>query len=212
MSALATATPTTTDLWGGSSSTEIIATDEVGWVSEAPTFDESGTQTLRIAEFCHDVRQFHFARANQKQFRRSEVQDAIWLAGREGDAVCHVDALLDILASSTLPSRIDDGIDVLSKVSPFVLEDWFCTYAEHRDETSWYIAIRAAGRIEDSSPLRAAIMRAIVSPNETLREAAAEALHDRGDCAALQQLRTLATADPSPFIRELAAELLEDFS
>jgi hypothetical protein len=112
------------------------------------------------------------------------------------------------LVSSAQPGRLDDAVDILSQcgelLPTFIFEVLSQPQATGIDEDYWYVLIRGVGK---SALPSASIFVEMLSSNSP--EAAVEALGDVGSEQALKRLRAVAAHGPSPFIRQLAAGIID---
>ncbi len=127
-----------------------------------------------------------------------------------------------ILASST-PGRIDDCVGLLSRLGPNVvanaLRDAFVQRPpQGANKTSYiedygFVLTRTLGLLSKQmgpETFRSEIQDAARSSFAGVREAAVYAMADIGDAQAIRHLRNTAADDPSPIIRSLACEMLEE--
>ena len=115
------------------------------------------------------------------------------------------------LVSSARPGRLDDAVDILSHCGEFlpalIFEVLSQPQATGIDEDYWYVLIRGVGKSGLSSAAMFVDMLWSSSP-----EAAVEALGDIGSEQSLKRLRAVAAHGPSPFIRQLAAGIIDECS
>ncbi|MCA9242886.1 MAG: hypothetical protein KDA32_02935 [Phycisphaerales bacterium] len=127
-----------------------------------------------------------------------------------------IDSLLRLAVASAKPTRLGDAIDVLSHprvdLSAYAHELIRCDELLRRaDSDELHILVRAAGRREDTAHL---LNWAMESESDAVRGSAAEALYDcvttkSGRLWARDALVRLSKEDVSPYVREVAAELVD---
>lgn len=132
---------------------------------------------------------------------RVRVKDRIW-------------NLLELAVSDPNPGRLDDAIDILSSsdidITP-VLVDVLDGYKfDDLDTDIQYILLRAAGRHRESFWGRVLIRHGLASTDHEVREAAVEALGDRGGAWSLGLLPSIRDNDLHPSVRAAADEALKD--
>lgn len=123
----------------------------------------------------------------------------------------YIETTLQTLIGSTKPGRLDDAVDILSEAGAvlpqFVCEALTQSESDDVDEDYWYVLTRAIGK---SKLPTARIYVEMLSPKSP--EAAVEAFGDIGDSESLDRLRAVAKDGPSDFIRQMAAEMVEECS
>ena len=109
------------------------------------------------------------------------------------------------------PGRLDDAVDILSQCGEllpnFILEMLSQPQATGIDEDYWYVLIRGVGK---SALPSASIFVEMLSSNSP--EAGGRVLGDIGSEQALKRLRAVAAHGRSPFIRQLAAGIIDECS
>lgn len=176
------------------------------WEARPQNNPPPGTGTPMAVRFRESVASFQRATGARRRDERARLIQSINAAQRPDDLIS---TLLSTLTDSRIPGRLDDGIDILSKVgsrlSHFVLEA-SGRDAGNYDEDSWYILIRALGR----SQIQGARLLIEMLRGRCL-EAAIEAFSELGDPESRSRLQSIANdATQGNAARELAAQALDD--
>lgn len=178
------------------------------WYPNTPPTSTKGnlTNAPKAIQFGHDVARFQKIAGHARDAARSAIVRKIIRSNSPDE---EIEMTLQTFISSAVPGRLDDAVDILCQVGPMLAQ--FATETTSRvlsvepDKDYWYVLIRALGK---SGLPSARIL--IDSLWQRSPEAGVEAFADLGGPESLQRLRTVAHADPSEFIRQLAAENLEE--
>jgi hypothetical protein len=170
--------------------------------------EDSRTEPPEALRFEHEVARFQRATGSERDASRSAIVRRILTADYPDD---YVETVLQTLVFSSRPGRLDDAVDILSetpRVLPqFISEALSQPQAAGADEDYWYVLIRALGK--SSLPSSRIFIELLWSKSP---EAGIEALGDLGDAQSVRRLRAVASSDASDFIRQMAAEILEECS
>ncbi len=181
------------------------------WPKDERNSDLSSTVTSGIMEFQGFVSRYHRAKACAKRRERNRIVSLIQTHYRP---IERAEAMARYLARSSRPDALDDGIDVLARLSWRTEQLVWDRYREGEipghEEDYWYILIRGLGKCQPSDLGKMLIRQLTRSDRLAVREAAVEALADVGGSEAADRLVEIARTDPSPFIRGLARDRLED--
>jgi hypothetical protein len=173
--------------------------------SPTPTKDNR-TEAPKAIKFGHEVARFQKIAGHARDAARSAIVRKIVRSNSPDE---EIEITLQTFIASAVPGRLDDAVDILCQVGPMLAQ--FATETTSRalsvapDKDYWYVLIRALGK---SGLPSARIL--IDSLWKRSPEAGVEAFADLGGPESLQRLRTVAHTDPSEFIRQLAAEILEE--
>lgn len=175
---------------------------------QAVPVEDTRTEPSESLRFEHELARFQRAVGSERDASRSAIVRNILAADYPDE---YVETILQTLILSSCPGRLDDAVDILSetpRVLPqFVSEVLSQPRAAEPDEDYWYVLIRALGK---SSLPSSRMFIGLLWPKSP--EAGVEALGDLGDAESLRRLRAVASTDASDFIRQMAAEILEECS
>ncbi len=144
---------------------------------------------------------------DQRDAARSAIIQKILNADNPDE---YIQTTVQTLISSARPGRLDDAVDILSECGPrleqFVNEVLLQSMQiDDADEDFWYVLIRGIGK---STLPSARMFVRMLWPNSP--DAAVEALGDIGGDESLKRLREVAAGDSPEFVRNLAAEIIEE--
>ena len=166
------------------------------------------TEPPAALRFEHEVVRFQRAVGRQRDVARSAIVKKLLTADNPDE---YIQTALHTLISSARPGRLDDAVDILSEcgrlLPQFVHEMLSQPQTSEGDEDYWYALIRGMGK---STLPSARMFVELLWPKSP--EAAVEALGDIGDGESLKRLHEVAVGDPSDFIRQLAAGIVEECS
>ena len=192
------------------STTVFDESSAIGQPEEHPALlvEDIRTEPPQVLRFEHEVARFQRALGTERDALRSAIVRKIMAADYPDE---YVEVVIQTFVLSSRPGRLDDAVDILSE-TPRVLPQFVSELLSQppdneRDEDYWYVLIRALGKSSLSSARMFIEMLWPKSP-----EAAVEALGDLGGPESLQRLRDIAGTDASEFIRQMAAEILEEYS
>ncbi len=165
------------------------------------------TEPPASLRFEHEVARFQRAVGHQRDAARSAIVRRIFKADDPDE---YIQTMAQTLVSSALPGRLDDAVDILSECGPrleqFVNEVLSQPMQiDDADEDFWYVLIRGIGK--STLPSARMFVELLWSKSP---DAAVEAMGDIGDDESLKRLRGVAAGDPSEFVRNLAAEIIEE--
>jgi len=170
--------------------------------------ESRATQAPDTLRFEYEVSNFQRTVGRQREVVRSAIVKKIVASDAPDE---YIQTVIDTLLSSGRPGRLDDAIDILAetgRVLPqFILETLAQQQGTEADEDYWYVLIRAVGK--SKLPSARMLIQLLWSRSP---EAAVEALRDMGDDDSIKRLRAIATSEPSEFIRQMAAEFIEECS
>jgi hypothetical protein len=115
-----------------------------------------------------------------------------------------IQSSLDLILSSGIHGRVSAAIEFLAQLGSLSLVQLAATEGIHGK--CGYALVRALGILNETE----AVLRFVNNPDDSVREAVAEALDDIGGTRCAQVLLEMRDNDASPFIRRLALELLQD--
>lgn len=175
---------------------------------------ETSTYTPSAVEFRQMAKQLPATGGRERDALREEIIRAISSPSLEEPQSTYIQAVLEGFLSSKRPGRLDDAIEILphagAEFHRFIMETRTVNPPETTDPDYWYVLIRASGRTPDGRQTDDLIDWALNTGSRPLMEAAILALADRADDRSIARLRELANKCPSPFIRELVEEVLDD--
>ncbi len=172
-----------------------------------PGEEDVGTEPPAALRFEHEVARFQRAVGHQRDAARSAIVRRILKADDPDE---YIQTMAQTLVSSALPGRLDDAVDILSECGPR-LEQFVngvlpqLIQSDEADEDFCYVLIRGIGK--STLPSARMFVELLWSKSP---DAAVEAMGDIGGDDSLKRLRGVAAGDPSEFVRNLAAEIIEE--
>lgn len=137
--------------------------------------------------------------------RNQALAELVELSRQGADQLSGMKSALNLLLTSGVHERTSAAIDFLTQLGSLPVKHIAST-TEPINGKIGYVLVRALGLLGQ----REEVLRFRDLPDETVREAVAEALDNIGDLAALAVLGDMHANDPSEFIRRLAGELLDE--
>jgi hypothetical protein len=174
-----------------------------------PVRHTKGTETVWMTEQApvEDLSQavVNFLKCGQYE-RPQALTELIDLSRRGTEALSGIKTSLDMILTSGVHERTSAAIEFLSQLGATPVKRLVAAEPFTEANGYGYSLVRALGALGE----RDCVLRFVEFPNDSVREAVAEALDDIGDSKCLQVLREIQENDRSAFIRQLAGALLQD--
>lgn len=180
--------------------------------------NSSSTDNFRLSSFEQLVRDFIIARGVVRRSLFDRLIEAIKMDAQPANAAAWAAFLI---LDCKKPGRVDTSVDLLTALGlPMIstmISDAVKRITEDEKDSIWksdfwYALFRSAGRaaLQRNINLAELLTPALSVPLQSVREAVVECLAESGDATSLECLVNVEKTDPSPFIRLLASEVLED--
>ena len=166
------------------------------------------TDDVNLFFFGENVRSFIQSSAKERESLRPKLESTLVRALNPSR---YLSMALDDFVKNAMPERLDDAVDILYVLnerilSSFTLEALSSIY--YTDD-HLYCLILALSK-KDKSNLRSMLTTLLASTRLGVREAVVETLGQWGDQESRSLLVDISKSDESTFIRELAADILDE--